>query len=153
MPGMKRPAVRCLFGVLLGLAVLGSGCSSYRRDLKAAHAGSSSRPGIEGVWEGTWHDEKRPAHGGEIRCVLTRTGANLYRMSTRSTWWKWFRSTLDTTVVVTPIGPDRFQLHGEREVWPFGDYSVSGRCDPAKFEGTYQAVGHRGVIELHRSAP
>lgn len=87
-----------------------------------------------------------------MQAVLTRQGSQLYRLSTRSHWWKWFTSSIDATVVLTPVGPGQFELRGSEEIWPFGDFGIVGRVDGESFKGTYDASGHPGTIELHRVA-
>lgn len=150
MRGMKPWVGRIGAPLLLCLAMVGSGCSSFRGDRKEARRASRPAVGPEGHWVGRWHDEKRPAHGGSLECVLTPNGAHVYRMSTHSRWWRWFSSALDVTVVVTPIGEGRWDIRGQRSIWPLGSYSLEGKFEGDQFRGNYQAGGKRGVIEMHR---
>lgn len=151
---MKHGFLARLLVVVATLGVLGglSGCSSFRGDAHRYASGAAvPAPGsVEGSWEGQWSDAKRPNHGGELRCVLTRTGDHLYRLSSRSRWWRWFSSSLDATVVVTPTAPGQFEIRGGRGIWPFGDYRIEGRVVGDTLEAVYRAGGHQGRIQLRR---
>ncbi len=150
MTAMKNSAASLWLGVLLALGVGAGGCSSFHHDAKVARSAVAKPEGPEGVWVGQWQDGKRTSHGGELECVLTRTGAQLYRFSTHSHWWRWFTSSLDMMVVVTPSGPGRYEIRGEREIWPLGDYRLEGRIDGTNFVATYDAGGTRGKVQLNR---
>ena len=150
MKPMKHWVGRVWLGLLLVMGVAGGGCSSFRHDAKLARGAVVQPVGPEGLWVGRWHDGKRTSHGGELECVVTRTGSQLYRISTHSRWWRWFTSSLDVNVVMTPLGPGRFDVRGEREIWPLGDYRLDGRIDGTNFVATYEAGGVRGNIALHR---
>ncbi len=82
--------------------------------------------------------------------VLTRTGDTLYRASSRSHWWKVFRSAYDTQLVLTPVRPGEFLLSGGKSLWAMGDYSLTGRVDAARFDAGYWVGSNEGRIELHR---
>lgn len=137
---------------MVAAAVWLAGCSSFRGDSRAAARKGAMAEGIEGKWEGRWHDAKRPRHGGRLECVLTRTGDTVYRLSTRSQWWGIFRSASDAHVVVTPIKPGEFMIQASSDLWLFGGYSMTGRVDGASFRATYAMGGHQGVMELSRPA-
>jgi hypothetical protein len=84
--------------------------------------------------------------------MLTRSGDQVYHLSTHSRWWRWFTSALDATVVVTPLGPGRYEIRGRRGIWPFGEYTFSGKVDGDRLEAGYEASGHPGTIQLRRAA-
>lgn len=141
--------------VLLGVSVasfllLGTGCSSFRRDAKAAKASAPKAGSVEGLWEGRWSSAEDPEHGGSMQMVLTRTGETLYHASSRSHWWRIFRSAYDTQVVVTPVRPGEFMLTGGRSLWGFGEYSITGRVDSVRLDADFWVGKDRGRIELQR---
>lgn len=150
MKPMKNVAATVWLGILLAVGIGAGGCSNFRHDAKLARSTVGKPVGPEGLWVGHWRDGKRTSHGGDLECVLTRTGSQLYRISTHSHWWRWFTSSLDIVVVLTPLGPGKFEICGEREIWPLGDYRLEGRIDGTNFVATYDAGGTRGKIELHR---
>lgn len=133
--------------VLVGI---GAGCSSFRHDVRVATKRGEPPPGIEGVWEGRWQSDKDPGHGGAMQMVLTRTGDTLYRASSRSRWWRIFRSSYDTHLVVTPVSPGEYLIRGGRHLWAFGDHSLTGRVDSARLEAGYRVGRHAGTIVLAR---
>lgn len=126
------------------------GCSSFRHDARQARRATASATGIEGLWEGQWRSDKDPEHGGAMQMVLTRSGETLYRASSRSRWWRVFRSAYDTHLVVTPVAPGQYLLRGGRHIWCFGDHSLTGRVDGARLEAVYKVGNQGGTIELRR---
>ena len=144
---MKRASMVILsFWVLLAAV----GCSSFRRDARAAMAPGAEAKGIEGYWQGRWYDLKDTDHGGKLELVLVRTGDHTYRASTRSHWWKLFRSSYDTTLVLTPTAPGAYLLQGDEYLWLWGGFTVTGRVDATHFDAVYRSLGHRGAMELRR---
>lgn len=85
--------------------------------------------------------------------VLTRTGDNLYHASTRSHWWRIFRSSYDTELVMTPVRPGEFLVMGGRNLWALGGYSVTGRVDSARFDAGFWVGSNQGRMELRRAGP
>ncbi|MBL9135633.1 MAG: hypothetical protein JNK85_07190 [Verrucomicrobiales bacterium] len=141
-------SLRWLSGV--AVAVVLSGCASFRSDLRAARERGIPPSGVEGHWVGRWYDLKNPKHGGRLECVLTRTGDQVYRMSSRSQWWKIFTSAYDANVVITPTAEGRAVVLGGQELWVFGGHSLTGRIDGTRFEATYTVGSHSGRLELQR---
>lgn len=136
----------------LSLSILGTGCSSFRRDAKAARKVVPAEGSIEGLWAGRWYSSRNPDHGGKMELVLTKTGDTLYRASTRSHWWGFFRSAYDTPLVVTPTGPGAFLILGEKNLWGFGGYTMTGRVDSAGVDAGFRVGSELGRIELKRPA-
>lgn len=126
MKPMKHWVGRVWLGLLLVMGVAGGGCSSFRHDAKLARGAVVQPVGPEGLWVGRWHDGKRTSHGGELECVVTRTGSQLYRISTHSRWWRWFTSSLDVNVVMTPLGPGRFDVRGSGRSGRWGITGLMG---------------------------
>lgn len=125
------------------------GCSSYRSDLRSARrGGSDGREEVPRIWSGRWQDANRPGHGGDMQLVLTRTGGTLYRAAARSQWWRVFRSAYDVNVVLTPVAPGEFLVHGEKEIWMFGGHTMTGHVTTNRFAGEYQVGKYRGRIDL-----
>lgn len=87
-----------------------------------------------------------------MEMVLTRTGDTLYRASTRSHWWRLFRSSYDTTIVVTPIHPGGYLILGEKNLWGFGGYTLTGRVDSAAIDAGFRVGSNEGRIRLGRPA-
>jgi hypothetical protein len=86
-----------------------------------------------------------------MEMVLTKTGDTLYRASTRSHWWGLFRSTYDTPFVVTPVRPGEFMILGEKQLWGFGGYSITGRVDTVRMDAGFWVGSNQGRIELQRA--
>ena len=82
--------------------------------------------------------------------VLTRRGDNLYRAASRSRWWRVFRSSYDVEVVVTPVRPGEYLVQGGRNIWPFGNYSLSGRIESEQWKAKYRIGSESGTIDLKR---
>ncbi len=87
-----------------------------------------------------------------MEMVLTQTGDTLYRAATRSHWWGIFRSSYDTPLVVTPIRPGEFEILGEKNLWGFGGYTMTGRVDSAKVDAGFWVGSNEGRILLQRPA-
>lgn len=145
---MRRLLAIVAAGAALAVA---TGCSSFRSDARAARKAGNSGEGIEGLWEGRWFDRKKTEHGGRLELVLVRTGDMTYRASTRSHWWKVFRSSYDTTLVVTPTAPGQYLIQGGEFLPIWGGFTVTGRVDHARFDAVYRSLGHQGVMELKRA--
>jgi hypothetical protein len=140
-----------LHGVLVAtLTTLITGCSTYRIDRQAARAREIPDASVEGLWEGRWYEAGKPSHGGRMRGVLTRTGDTIYRFASRSQWWGIFSASYNNLVVLTPVAPGEFLLHGDRDIWPFGLYSVTGRVDNVRLNARFNIADEEGVIEMHR---
>jgi hypothetical protein len=144
--------MRALPGIVLlaVVAITAAGCSSFSRDARAARSAAVVPGSPEGIWEGRWHDAKNPRHGGELQCVLTQTGENLYRISTRAQWWKIFRTGNRSMVVLTPTAPGAYLLQGDEAMWLFGHYSITGRVDSSRLLARYWIGNHEGVVEMTR---
>jgi hypothetical protein len=87
-----------------------------------------------------------------MRGVLTRTGDTIYRFASRSQWWGIFSASYNNVLVLTPVAPGEFLLQGDRDVWPFGMYSVTGRVDNARLNARFNIANEEGVIELQRAS-
>jgi hypothetical protein len=149
---VKSARVILLALVLIALLPLGTGCSSFRRDKKSAAQAHPVAGSIEGLWVGRWYSSQKPSHGGKMEMVLTKTGDTLYRASTRSHWWGLFRSSYDTPLVVTPVRAGEFMILGEKQLWGFGGYTVTGRVDTARMDAGFWVGSNHGRIELQRAS-
>lgn len=147
---MKLARTILLALLTISLFPLGTGCSSYRRDAKHARQTPPAVGSIEGLWVGRWYSSRKPSHGGKMEMVLTKTGDTLYRASTRSHWWGFFRSAYDTPFVVTPVRPGEYMILGEKQLWGFGGYSVTGRVDAVRMDAGFWVGSNQGRIELQR---
>lgn len=146
---MRAALFLCLAFFVVGF---GSGCSSFRKDAKAARAKPPATDSIEGLWVGSWHSDKKSNHGGEMQMVVTRKGDTLYRASSRARWWRVFRSAYDVQLVVTPVRPGQYMVQGGRNIWAFGNYAFTGRIDSDQWKGQYRIGSETGTIELTRPA-
>lgn len=146
---MRRFPAMLGWGLLVVMLVT-AGCSTYQREVRRARDNPPPAGSVEGVWEGRWHDEKRPKHGGRLVVVLTKEGDQVYQAATHSTWWKVFRSSQTTRLVLTPVGEGAFQLQGHEQLWLFGGHTVTGRVDQTRFSAVYAVGKHRGRMELTR---
>jgi hypothetical protein len=138
------------FAPMILAVVLATGCSTFRNDARLAKARPPEAETVEGLWVGRWYEMDNPEHGGRLQCVLTREGDTLYRLAARSHWWGIMSSSYDSTVVLTPVEPGAHLVQGGKSLWLWGNYSLTGRVDTARFDARYTIGDHRGVMELYR---
>jgi hypothetical protein len=145
---MKVPARQSFAGVLLlGLALLAGGCSSFNREWKSAARGPGGKA-LAGRWEGKWVSHQN-GHTGRLLCVLKRGSDTNYTAHFRATYWKIFRASyqVDFTGASEAGG---WQFHGQENLGWFagGVYRYHGRISPTNFFSTYECKYDQGTFEL-----
>ena len=147
---MKVPARQTFVrALILGLALLANGCSSFNREWKKA-AASQPANSLEGRWEGKWRSDKN-GHTGKLLCLLARESDTNYHARLKATYWKIFRA----SYAVTFTGELRdgvWQFKGDEDLGWFagGVYRYEGRVTPTNFFSTYRCKYDHGTFELQR---
>lgn len=133
-------------GVLLaGL----TGCSSFDSEYKQAVGSGLPAGSIEGPWEGRW--ESQAGHGGgPLRCMITKTGPDLYYAKFRAGYWGIFAANEETLLRVS--GKDPIKATGESDLGALkgGLYRYEATITPDKLDATYKSAGDRGVWTMTR---
>ena len=139
-----------LSGLLWGL----TGCSSFRRDWKAARARPVPARSMAGPWEGEWRSEVN-GHHGRLRCLISP--------GTNETWQARFHATYKTlkfipvtfgyTVPLTVKESDgRYVFHGEEDLGAMagGVYHYEGEATAREFFSTYRSKYDHGTFDMTR---
>jgi hypothetical protein len=137
--------------IFSGLALM-CGCSSFDKDWKAATenwqpAGQSD---ITGPWQGTWQSDSGN-HSGGLRCLITRSGENVFHARFDATYWKFLRFGYEMDMSAEPH-LDRVHLQGSADLgWMAGGvYRYDGTANSATFQCTYQSENQQGTLTLQR---
>ena len=133
--------------------VVTAGCSSFRRDWKAAAAMPAPTAGIEGAWAGTWMSHSN-GHTGTLRTIITRTPVGSYETRFHATFWKLFSTDYTIHLNATPAG-GHFKLEGREDLgrwlfWEFGEFSYEGQATATNFSCTFSGKHDHGVFEMTR---
>ena len=146
---MKRAfAPLALFGGLLLLALLSSGCS-FNRAWNAAAATPVPANDIEGCWQGTWVSEAS-AHSGKLRCLVTKLEDGKYQARYHAIYRKilgfGYTAALDTTQT-----NGIFEFSGAADLgWAGGVYHYEGKANATNFHSTYQSKFDHGMFQMTR---
>lgn len=105
---------------------------------------------LTGRWTGEWISEQS-GHRGELKCVLSPTGANTYRAFFYASYSKWFRVGYATELKAEP-GKTGTHLHGEEDLGPLagGVYSCDGEVSDSEFLCRYSCKYDHGIFRLKR---
>ena len=147
---MKVPARQFLaWALVLALAALVSGCTTFHREWQAAAAKPAS-DSLEGRWEGRWLSAAN-GHTGSLRCLLTRENDARYHARFHATYRKIFRAGYHVEFT-GEMRAGAWQFTGDENLGWFagGVYQYEGRVTPTNFFSTYRCKYDHGTFELRR---
>lgn len=138
------------FVLVLAVALLAGGCSSFSREWKSAAANPPAADTIEGRWEGKWLSDVNH-HNGALRCVFKRVTSTNYTAHFKATYWKIFRASYRVGFS-GELKDGVWQFQGAEDLgWLFGGiYHYRGRIVPTNFFCTYECKYDHGTFELSR---
>lgn len=136
--------------LLLGLAAVMSGCSTFNRDWKKATAEPFPSGDIAGAWEGHWISEVN-GHNGRLRALITKDAPGKYNARFHAK----YRRVLSFSYAV-PLDAQQIEtayiLRGETTLpwWAGGRYEYDGKSTPSNFFSTYNSKHDHGTFEMSR---
>jgi hypothetical protein len=131
--------------LLLAIAVLTTGCSSFERAWR--HPPTEST-GIAGRWEGRWQSE-RTGHKGKLRAIITPQTAGRYDARFRATYRSILSAEYGVTLDVKRRGP-RSEFRGAANLGVWGRYETTGHATRTQFHATYRSKFDYGTFEMQR---
>jgi len=140
--------------VVLGLALVLTGCSTFDRDYQAALKQPISADSPVGPWTGRWTSDKM-GHTGELRSIVQKDiGDDLYTARFKAHFWKCFTYTSTATLTMKPKA-DEFQFDGTAQLgWlAGGEYHYEGRVNPKFFFSEYSCNWDNGTFYMERPKP
>ena len=146
LPTLKRAAL--WFSILIMLNA--TGCSTFKRDWKAAARVPSPSQDIQGRWEGTWLSHTN-GHHGRLRCLVSNGPEGQYLARFHANYVKIlsFGYTVPLTVRETR-GAYQFQGDANLGRLAGGEYHYEGQATSTNFFSTYRARADAGVFEMKR---
>jgi hypothetical protein len=131
--------------LLLSIAVLTSGCSSFEREWRNPPTESS---GIAGRWQGNWKSA-RSGDTGKLRAIITRQSAAEYKARFHATYHSVLSAVYGVTLDVTPRGP-RSEFRGAANLGVWGRYETTGYATRTQFRAAYRSKFDHGTFEMQR---
>jgi hypothetical protein len=131
--------------LLLSIAVLTSGCSSFERAWRNPPAESS---GIAGRWQGNWKSA-RSGDSGKLRAIITRQSADRYSARFHATYHSVLSASYGVTLDVTQQGA-RSEFHGAANLGVWGRYETGGSATRTRFHAAYRSKYDHGTFEMQR---
>jgi hypothetical protein len=131
--------------LLLSIAVLTTGCSSFERAWQNPPAESS---GIAGRWQGSW---KSAGSGdrGKLRAIIIRQSGTHYTARFHATYHSVLSAEYSVTLDVTQRGP-RSEFQGAAHLGVWGRYETTGYATRTRFHATYRSKFGYGTFEMQR---
>jgi hypothetical protein len=131
--------------LLLALAVLATGCSSFERAWQNPPAKSS---GIAGRWQGSWKSAGS-GDSGKLRAIITRQSRTQYQARFHATYHSVLSAGYSVTLDVTQRGP-RSEFRGAAHLGVWGRYETKGYATGTQFHATYRSKFGYGTFEMQR---
>lgn len=135
-----------LLSCLVGLSLLGSGCT-FSREWKAASRRPADPRDITGAWEGTWQNSNND-HQDRLKAVITRVSDTEYRARFKAWWHVVFSGTFRTTLKGS-WQDDVFVFEGQQKVYGWR-FDQEGRITSTQFDSKYTSDGDDGSFTLRR---
>ena len=135
-----------LLSCLVGLSLLGSGCT-FSREWKAASRQPADPRDITGAWEGTWQNSNND-HQDRLKAVITRVSDTEYRARFKAWWHVVFSGTFRTTLKGS-WQDDVFVFEGQEKVYGWR-FDQEGRITSTQFDSKYMSDGDDGSFTLRR---
>jgi hypothetical protein len=131
--------------LLLCLAVLTTGCSSFERAWQNPPAESSR---LAGRWQGSWKSA-RSGDSGKLRAIIIRQSAAHYKARFHATYHSVLSAQYGVTLDVTQRGP-RSEFRGAANLGVWGRYETTGYATRTRFHATYRSKFDYGTFEMQR---
>ena len=131
--------------LLLSIAVLTTGCSSFERAWQNTPAESS---GIAGRWQGRWKSASS-GDSGKLRAIITRQSVSHYKARFHATYHSVLSAVYGVTLDVTQRGP-RSEFRGAANLGVWGRYETTGHATQTQFHATYRSKFDYGTFEMQR---
>lgn len=133
------------------LAGMGTGCSSFDSEWKAASAIPAAEGDITGKWEGNWRSDQSGNSGG-LRCVISRIDRKTFRAHFDATYAGalHFAYVANLTGKSAEDGYTYFEGDANLGMLAGGKYQYSGRADENEFHSTYRSESDRGQFSMTR---
>ena len=131
--------------LLLSIAVLTTGCSSFERAWRNPPAESS---GIAGHWQGSWKSA-RSGDSGKLRAIIIRQSAAQYKARFHATYHSVLSAEYRVTLDVTQRGP-RSEFRGAANLGVWGRYETTGHATRTQFHASYRSKFDYGTFEMQR---
>ncbi|MBG89826.1 MAG: hypothetical protein CMO80_23415 [Verrucomicrobiales bacterium] len=146
----KQPAAPARLLACTILAIVVSGCSTFKRDFKEAAALPQSSDSIAGVWKGSWLSDHN-AHTGSLRAIITHKEADTYHARFHATYKRIFSFGQAVDLVVKKDGTN-FTFSGSADLGGIygGNYAYEGKATPENFFSTYKCSIDHGTFQMKR---
>jgi hypothetical protein len=131
--------------LLLSIAVLTTGCSSFERAWGDPPAESS---GIAGRWQGSWKSA-RSGDSGKLRAIITRESAAHYKARFHATYHSVLSAVYGVTLDAKRRG-SRSEFRGAANLGVWGRYETTGHATRTQFHATYRSKFDYGTFEMQR---
>jgi len=136
--------------ILLCLAVVLCGCSSFNREWKSALKEPVPAQGLAGPWEGRWVSDAT-GHNDRLRCVVTEQSTNHYRADFHANYKRIFHFGYTVPLEVRRNGA-KYDFSGEADLGKLagGVYKYEGNATGTNFVSTYTSKYDHGKFEMSR---
>ena len=131
--------------LLLSIAMLTTGCSSFERAWGNPPAESS---GIAGRWQGSWKSA-RSGDSGKLRAIITPQSATQYRARFHATYHSVLSAVYGVTLEAKRRGW-RSEFHGAANLGVWGRYETTGYATRTQFLATYRSKFDHGTFAMQR---
>jgi hypothetical protein len=131
--------------LLLSIAVLTNGCSSFERAWRSPPAESA---GIAGRWQGKWKSA-RSGDSGKLRAIITRQSPAEYKARFHATYHSVLSASYGVTLNATQRR-SRSEFRGAANLGIWGRYATKGYATRTQFHATYQSKYDYGTFEMQR---
>ena len=138
--------------LLLQLAALACGCSSFNHAWKTAGIEPVDTNSLAGRWQGTWLSDVN-GHTEQLRCLVTRQSETNYSARFQAKYRKGVRFTFSYTALLSAEERNRvFHFQGEARLpwWAGGRYQYEGHSNTTNFFSTYECKYDRGTFQMVR---
>ena len=140
---------------LLAALLFAAGCSSpfqsdWKRSAAAEKPGSGPVDHLSGRWKGSWKSDKS-GHGGGLRCLVARTGADAYRARFDATYMLLLRFGYQMDMTAD-VRRDVTYVQGDADLGKSygGVYEYEGQADGKQFRLNYRTQSDYGHFSLKR---
>lgn len=137
--------------LLVALASLAAGCSSFHREWTQAATLPVPPGDITGRWTGTWQNTNN-SHADRLRGILTRVRPGVYRAHFHARYRKILTFAYAVPLEEAGRTGDRIEFTGKANLGMLagGVYTYAGWASPTNFFSTYHSKYDVGTFTLHR---